>query len=139
MNSSGDPSHVKLICCSEEKMPEKPIKTQPEIPNSMLKEELDEVYVFEDRFRVAAFIDQNRLSGLLLQAREPLTTIFGEAAVKRLSLIEDDEGCSTLLCLIAVSGALDEARRDLRSFDQRWWLAHSHEAAGKLNFDIELI
>jgi hypothetical protein len=139
MNSSGGPSDVKLIWSGEEEMPEKLNKTQAEIPYSMLEEELDEVYVFEDRSRVAAFIDQTRLGGLLVQAREPLTTIFGEAAVKRLSLIEDNEGCSTLFCLIAVSGALDEARRALRSFDQRWWLDHSHEAAGKLNFDVALI
>lgn len=118
--------------------------TQWERPNQEARQdpplkELDEVYVFEERTAVAAFIERNRVRGLLLQARDPLITAFGEATVKRLSLIEDDEGFDTLFCLIAVSGDIHEARRALRSFDQRWWLARSGQAAGKLNFDFELV
>lgn len=100
---------------------------------------LEEVYVFEQRARVAEFVEGNRLRNLLLQARDPLFAAFGETAVKRLSVLEDDEGCETLFCSIGVSGSLNEARRALRFFDQTWWLAHCGKVSGILNFDIDLI
>jgi hypothetical protein len=120
-----------------------PDKTQAEMPHSLPQDlalrELEELYVIEDRSAVAAFIMQNHLVDLLLEAYEPLNAAFGESAVKRLSLIEDDEGFSTLFCLVSVTGDLDEARRALRSFDQSWWLANCNRPAGKLNFDFDLI
>ncbi len=102
-------------------------------------ETLEQAYVLEDRFAIPAFIKRNRLLELLLVAREPLTSAFGEAAVKKLTLVEDDEGFVTLFCFVLVPDGLDEARWALNSFDESWWLAHSHEAGGKLNFDFELI
>lgn len=120
-----------------------PDKTQAEapylLPQDLALKELEKLYVFEDHSAVASFIRQNRLLELLLEAPDPLNAAFGEGAVKRLSLVEDDEGFSTLFCLISVSGNLDEARRALRSFDQSWWLAHCDKPAGKLNFDFDLI
>ncbi len=102
-------------------------------------EELDRFYVFEDRDGVAGFIKQNRLQGLLEQAREPLKSAFGETALKKLTLITDDEGFTALFCLVRVPGDTQEARRALRSFDHQWWVGHSTGAAGKLNFDFELV
>jgi hypothetical protein len=117
-----------------------PEKTQSEITrqNSTL-EALEQAYVLEDRSAIPAFIKGNRLLELLLVAQEPLTSAFGEATVKKLTLVEDDEGFVTLFCFVLVPGGLDEARSALNSFDESWWLAHSHEAGGKLNFDFELI
>jgi len=100
---------------------------------------LEEVYVFEERARVAEFVEQNRLRGLLLEARDPLVAAFGEAAVKKLSVVEDDEGSQALFCSIGISGSIDDARHALRLFDQRWWLAHCDKVSGKLNFDLDLI
>lgn len=100
---------------------------------------LEDVYVIENRLDVAAFIQENRLRGLLLQARNPLHAAFGEGAVKTLTLVTDDEGFKTLFCLVMVQGDMVEARRALRSFDQQWWLARSELASGKLNFDFELV
>lgn len=96
-------------------------------------------YIFEDHSAVTAFIEQNRLRGLLEQAREPLNAAFGEAALKKLTLVTDDEGFKILFCLVRVPGDMQEARRALRSFDQRWWLGRSAQAAAKLNFDFELV
>ncbi len=110
----------------------------PVSPNIALSG-LKEVYVFEDRARVAAFVEQNRLRNLLLEAHDPLVAAFGRLAIKKLSLVEDDEGSETLFCSIAVSGTLDEARHALKSFDQGWWLAHCAKVGRKLNFDFELI
>ena len=123
-----------------------PDKTKAEIPFSLREappdsplKGLEDAYVISDHAAVAAFIKQNRLRGLLLQAQEPLNAAFGEGAVKRLALVDDDEGFDTLFCLILVSGDMNEARLALRSFDQHWWLARFDQAAGKLNFDFELV
>ena len=101
--------------------------------------ELEQAYVFEDRSAVPAFIERNRLRELLLEAREPLNAAFGVGAVKRLTLAEDDEGFTTLFCLVLIAGDMRAARLGLRSFDEHWWLARSGQAGGKLNFDFELI
>ncbi len=95
--------------------------------------------MIEDRSAVAAFVTENRLHGLLFQARSALNAAFGEAALKTLALVRDDEGLVTLFCLVLIPGDMREARLALRSFDQRWWLARSTQAAGKLNFDFELV
>ncbi len=100
---------------------------------------LEQAYVLEDRSAIPAFIERNRLLELLLAAREPLSSAFGEGTMKKLTLVEDDEGFVTLFCYVLVPGGLEEARRALDSFDESWWLAHSHEAGGKLNFDFDLI
>jgi hypothetical protein len=100
---------------------------------------LEQAYVLEDRSAIPAFIKQYRLLEPLLEARGPLTAAFGEATVKKLTLVEDDEGFVTLFCFVLVPGGLDEARWALNSFDDSWWLAHSHETGGKLNFDFELV
>ena len=110
-----------------------------EVPPDFELKGLEDIYVIDNRSAVADFIKQNRLCGLLLEAREPLNTALGESAVRTLTLVQDDEGFDTLFCLILVSGDMNEARLALRSFDQCWWLARSQRANGKLNFDFELI
>jgi len=124
-----------------------PETTHSEITYSLLEEPLagsglralEEAYVLEDRSAIPAFIKQNRLLEHLLEARGPLTSAFGEAAVKKLTLVEDDEGFVTLFCLILVPGSLEEASRALNSFDESWWLARSGQVGGKLNFDFDLV
>lgn len=100
---------------------------------------LEDGYVIDDRPAVAAYIGQNQLRGILEQARGPLNAAFGEGAVKKLTLTEDDEGFATLFCLILIPGDLPRAKLALRSFDEQWWLARSGQTGGKLNFDFELI
>ncbi len=102
-------------------------------------EGLEDEYVIDNRSAVAAFITQYRIRGLLLQAREPLNATFGKRPLKKLTLATDDEGCTTLFCLVRFPGEMQDARRALRSFDHRWWLGHSARAVGKLNFDFELV
>ena len=117
-----------------------PEKTQSEITRQdSVLEALEQAYVIEDRSAIPAFIKRNRLLELLLAAREPLTSAFGEATVKKLTLVEDDEGFVTLFCSVLVPGSSDEARRALDSFDESWWLARSGQAGGKLNFDFDLV
>src|SRR5208337_4117371 len=101
--------------------------------------ELEQLYVLEDRSEVAAFIERNRLRELLLEAGGPLNAAFGEAVVKKLSLLEDDEGFETLFCLALIPGDMHQTMLALESFDERWWLARSGRVGGKLNFDLELV
>jgi len=120
-------------------MPDKTKSALKEPLGSSALATLEQAYVLEDRSAIPAFIERNRLLELLLEAREPLASAFGEATVKKLILVEDDEGFVTLFCSVLVPGSSDEARRALDLFDESWWLAHSHQAGGKLNFDFELI
>ena len=100
---------------------------------------LEETYQVDDPPRVFAFIEQNRLRDLLLQAKGPLNKAFGKTVVKQLHLVRDNQGFETLYCLVMVPGDAREARRALRAFDEHWWLARSDQAGGRLNFDFELV
>jgi hypothetical protein len=99
---------------------------------------LDAFYVIDNRPAVAYFIQVNRLDGLLLQARKPLSEAFGDVT-KRLSLVSDDEGFETLFCSVITTAPLEDARRTLAAFDDNWWVDRSGQVVGKLNFDFELI
>jgi hypothetical protein len=100
---------------------------------------LDPSYVISHRFNVARFIKEHRLHGLLLQAIQPLNDAFTSQRIKVLSLVCDDEGFETLFCLVMITGNMEQARQALQRFDQNWWLSRSNIAAGRLNFDFELI
>jgi hypothetical protein len=100
---------------------------------------LDEIYVWDDRLSVLRFIEDARVRGLLLDARQSLDEAFGYDAIKSLSLVRDDEGFDTLFCLVKTRAELAVATRALREFDEHWWLARSEDAAGKVNFDFDLI
>jgi len=100
---------------------------------------LDEVYVWDDRPSVLQFIEENRVVGILLEARQALDDAFGPDAIKTLCLARDDEGFETLFCLVRTRSELEVATRSLQLFDERWWLARSEEACGKVNFDFDLV
>jgi hypothetical protein len=102
-------------------------------------EALDEIYVWDDRPSVLRFIAETRVRALLLDARQALDNTFGDDAIKSLSLVRDDEGFDTLFCLVRTRAPLEVATRALQEFDERWWLARSEEAAGKVNFDFDLV
>jgi hypothetical protein len=99
-------------------------------------EGLDRIYVVENRTVVANFIEENHLYGLLLQAEQSLNENFGDASIKTLSVVSDEEGFETLFCLITTSRNLQQSRIALRAFDRGWWLSRAKQAAGKLNFDF---
>jgi len=110
-----------------------------EVPADRVPKCLDEAYVIEDRPAVARFMEEHRLHGLLLQAREPLKSIFGPKSIKTLSIVSDDEGFETLFCVVITSGDLQQNRQALRTFDRQWWLSRAGQATGRLNFDFKLI
>ncbi len=99
---------------------------------------LDDTYVFDSRQVVSKFIEEHRLHNLLVQAKEPLKERFGAASVKTLTLVCDDEGFESLVCLVTANGTLQENLDALRAFDREWWLGQINEADGRLNFDFQL-
>lgn len=100
---------------------------------------LDEIYVIQDRIQVPRFIETNHLLLILQQAYKPLNIAFGGTSLKTLSLECDDEGFCTLFCLVMFPGSLQEAQQALKEFDHHWWLGHSQQFVGKLDFDFELV
>ncbi len=99
--------------------------------------DLERTYVIEDKEAVTKFLRENPLRGLLLQAVDALNGPFGPEAMKTLALVCDDEGFRALLCIVAMSGGVEEAQRALQVFDEEWWLVHYDRAEGRLNFDVE--
>ena len=120
-------------------MPTLPNVSQQEPPVDSALGILEQSYVLENRPSIAAFIKHNRLLEPLLEARGPLASAFGDAAVKKLTLVENGEGSVTLFCLILVPGSLEEAGRALNSFDESWWLTRAGQVGGRLNFDFDLV
>lgn len=103
-------------------------------------EGLEETYVLDDRSAVCAFLNRHRIvKDLLIEAQVPLNTSFNHLTVKKLMLVEDEEGFVTLFCIILFPGGVEEARRALHTFDDSWWLIRSEKARGLLNFDFDLI
>lgn len=125
------------------KKPPRPVGHARELvqamPPAQSVEALDEIYVWDDRPSVLRFIEETRVRGLLLEARQALDNAFGNDAIKTLSLVRDDEGFDTLFCLVRTRAPLEIATRALQLFDERWWLARSEEADGKVNFDFDLV
>jgi hypothetical protein len=103
---------------------------------SALKD-VEESYRVENPSAVSNFISENRLEGLLLEARGPLATAFGSQSPRILRLVSDSEGFTTLFCLVAMPGPLERALEAREAFDRSWWLDRCAGAAGKLNFDFE--
>lgn len=100
---------------------------------------LDETYIIEDRPAVTRFIEEYRLHGLLVRAKEHLKNAFGGKALNTLTLICDDEGFETLFCNVILDADLRQAQQALRQFDETWWLPNVKQAAGRLNFDFQLL
>jgi hypothetical protein len=102
-------------------------------------EPLQATYVVDDRDSVAEYVAANQLSEFLVRSAKYVAMAFGESRIKKLRILEDDEGTKTLFCLVAYPGSLDDAQRALETFDQNWWLENARHFASKLNFDFELI
>jgi hypothetical protein len=108
-------------------------------PGREKTQRLDDTYIFENREEVTRFIQEHHLQNLLVQAKEHLKERFGATSIKTLSLICDDEGFESLFCVISAAGSLQENLNALRAFDRNWWLSQVHNAAGRLNFDFQIL
>ena len=95
-----------------------------------------------DAREVAPFINTHpALPRLLLDAVQPIQDLFGREVALSLSLARDPDAPSEpqLYAGIATSLPTGEATALLDSFDERWFLDRLSEAAGRLNFTLELV
>jgi hypothetical protein len=99
---------------------------------------VEDYFVLRGGAVISAFINQNNLTSALLEAIPRLNECFGKTAIKSLSLLIDDEGSTSLFCLVSWSSDLAAAQEALRSFDQKWWRKNARRVGSKLNFDFEL-
>lgn len=99
---------------------------------------LQSSYVIDNRTEVASFIENNQLTGVLVRAIDPIQKAFGTSTLRKLTILEDDDGDRTLFCLVAFPGTLEDAQTALDSFDRDWWVSNA-KYASKLNFDYRLV
>jgi hypothetical protein len=102
-------------------------------------EPLKRDYVISDAEKVAKFVEEHKLRGILARAAEPINQAFGETSVKTLTILEDGEGSRTLFCYVKFPGSLDDAMHALDNFDHNWWLPNARKFGARLNFDFELV
>jgi hypothetical protein len=113
------------------------LRVRPSEPTPL--EKLRDAYLFNDCAKVEAYIRENRLADILIQAINQIDTKFGTGLTKELTLVEDDEGSRTLFCFVAFPGSLSLAQQALDLFDRDWWIRNVSAFGTKLNFDFELV
>ncbi len=102
-------------------------------------EEVRKFYDLLDYFAISSFLKRHRaLPELLLAALPQLKRHFGLETVFRLTISVDESGSQTLYATARWLGAISDVMAAMENFDNAWWIAHSREADGYLNFTYEL-
>ena len=115
-------------------------RSQETYSRTSTADELNSRFVITtNRRETFKFIETNDLLPILLKSEKYVSDAFGQASLKTLAIVQDDEGYRTLFCLVVFGGTLAEAQEALRSFDRDWWLRNSRKFGSKLNFDFELV
>lgn len=78
------------------------------------------------------------LAELLCEAIAHLNSSFGGDSIKRIEVVDSDEGASIRVLARIMTGGLSEADAALRDFDEKWWLLNCHRSDGSLVFDYEI-
>lgn len=76
---------------------------------------------------------------ILLEAVQHLRAFFGSDAVLNLRAPIDESGSQILYAIVMWPGSLQDVRQHMARFDEVWWLAHSRQTSGYLNFTYELV
>ncbi len=103
-----------------------------------LQEILEIGYTIENKAEVGQFLSENSyLIPLLGLLYSPIQTFFPDTALS-LEVISDPEipGQIQLLVSILTELEIKEALKQLRNFDQNWWLKNSPLAQDKLIIDL---
>ena len=82
--------------------------------------------------------EEPALYRLLVEAVQPLRTVFGEKRLLQLRVQYSDEDS---LLKVAVQLPVDfggDPEQALHSFDTEWWLNNCHRSGGALVFDYEI-
>ena len=102
--------------------------------------ELRRSYVFLNDQAIRRFFRSHRTAPqLLLEAVPHLRQNFGADTVFNLRAITDEFGGQTLYAVAVWPGEVRDVRTAFDHFDERWWIANSHQASGDLTFTYELV
>lgn len=97
-------------------------------------------YVFLNDQAIRGFFRSHRTAPqLLLEAMPHLHESFGADSVFNLRVMTDEYGAQTLYAVVTWPGSAMDVRVALDSFDERWWIANSHQASGDVSFTYELV
>jgi len=89
---------------------------------------------------VETFLTEHRtLPQILLESVPHLRASFGHHAILNLRAPIDEAGSQTLYAIVMWPGTLQDVRQRMDNFDDAWWLAHSRQTSGYLNFTYELV
>jgi hypothetical protein len=100
---------------------------------------IESFYTVQDEDAVFAFLTKHpEIRVLLIEARQPLSKLFGPNPQVELRVVSDPEaeGFEELFGYIRTSLPVEEALAQLDAFDEAWLLNALDRANGKLNFNL---
>jgi hypothetical protein len=102
--------------------------------------ELRKHFVLFSSSAVEKYLSEHRtLAQILLESVPHLRAHFGADAILNLRALMDESGSQTLYAVVMWSASLQDVRCHMAGFDDGWWLAHSRQTSGYLNFTYELV
>jgi len=104
--------------------------------------ELERLYTFRRRAEVSRFIERHTfLVPILLKAYSKIESYFGLYPQVFLEVVSDPEvqGLVELFGYVVTRLTPEEAGKQLRRFDQDWFLNQLPHVKGLLNFDVEFL
>jgi hypothetical protein len=101
--------------------------------------EIRREYTFHNEAAVKSYLTDHRsVSELLIKAIPQLKRHFGSDTVFQLRVSAEDGEFSTLYGIVLWPGAVQDIRAAFDRFDDEWWIAHAHQAGGRVTFAYEL-
>lgn len=103
---------------------------------------LEQLYVFKGHSKVSHFLDKHQfLVQVLLEAYGKIGNYFGLYPQVFLEVVSDPEvqGLVELFGYVVTRLTPEEAGKQLRRFDQDWFLNQLPHVNGLLNFDVEFL
>ncbi len=116
--------------------------TKPELaidPTDRAWPSIEGFYTVQDEDTIFAFLRKHpEINVLLIEARRPLSKLFGPNPQVELRVVSDPEaeGFEELFGYIRTSLPVEEALAQLDAFDEAWLLNALDRANGKLNFNL---
>jgi hypothetical protein len=112
--------------------------------NGLLYETVDPTatYQIEEPVAVSQFLSHHPyLANLLVEARQQISEIFGQATRVKLELLDDPEfrGNPELFAVILTPLTAEEGLALENQLDQKWWLDNLDRAQGKFNITVGFV
>jgi hypothetical protein len=97
-------------------------------------------FIFSDPSEVEAFIRNHRaVVSILLEAAPVMKESFGANVPLALDVTSEDGPPRFVYALGMWEGESDQARTALEAFEEKWGVANSRKAGGRIVFDYQLV